>query len=150
MVSNSNAVSTNIFTKTFNEIVTAFNDCAEDDHTTLNQCITRTRALLKEPSIPRYFRIRCYLQLPNMVGDIKEANEYHHRATLILRVTRSHEVKGQTTAEIDATLDHLEASVEKMRKILGEEGEEISGGGPEQYDSEDEESDVCGKAAKAA
>jgi hypothetical protein len=59
MDSNSNAVSKNMFTKTFNEIATTFNDCAEDDHITLNQCIARTRALLEEPSIPRYFRIKC-------------------------------------------------------------------------------------------
>jgi hypothetical protein len=136
MASNSNTASTNMFTKTFNEIVNAFNDCAEDDHITLNQCIARTRALLREPSIPRYFRIRCYLLLANTVGDYKEAEEYHHRATSILRVTRSHEVKGQTTAEIDATLDDLEASVEKMRKISEEEGEEEIRGEAEQWQDE--------------
>jgi hypothetical protein len=48
-----------MFTKTFNEIATTFNDCAEDDHITLNQCIARTRALLEEPSILRCFRIKC-------------------------------------------------------------------------------------------
>jgi len=109
------------FTNTYNDIVTAFNDCAEDDCITLNQCIARSRALLREPTIPRYFRIICYLQLSSMVGDHAKASEYH-RATV--RVTRSHEAKGQTTAEIDATLDELKASVEKMRKLLEEEEQE--------------------------
>lgn len=45
------------FTKTFNEIATAYNNCAEDDHLELNQCIARTRALLRESRIPRYLRI---------------------------------------------------------------------------------------------
>jgi hypothetical protein len=109
------------FTKTFNEIVIAFNDCAEDDCITLNQCIARSRALLREPTIPRYLRIRCYLQLASMVSDHAKASEYHRAA---VRVTRSHEAKGQTTAEIDATLGELEASVERMRKLLEEKEQE--------------------------
>jgi hypothetical protein len=79
---------------------------------------------LRSPPSPDTSASNASLQLANIVGDHKQAIEYHHRATLILRVTRSHEVKGHTTAEIDATLDELEASVEKIRKILDEEGEE--------------------------
>lgn len=134
------------FTQTYNDIATAFNDSAEDDHITLNQCIARTRALLREPAIPRYYRIKCYLQLANIAGNYEKANEYLRRATSLVRVSRSHEVKGQTTAEIDATLDRLEASVEKMRKILKEEGDALDGE-PEQSDYADEEYDVREKVA---
>lgn len=84
-----------------------------------------------------------------MVGDYDEAVEFHQRATTILTVTRSHEVKGQTTAEIDATLDELEATVERMRRILAEEGAEIHSES-DQFDSSGEESDGREKAAKAA
>ena len=77
--------------------------------------------------VPRYFRIRCYLQLGNLAGDLETANEYHRRATSLVSASRSHEVKGQTTAEIDATLDELEASVEKMWKVLEEEGKALCG-----------------------
>jgi hypothetical protein len=77
--------------------------------------------------VPRHSRIRCYLQLANLAGDWETANEYHRRATSLVSASRSHEVKGQTTAEIDAALDKLEASVEKMRKVLEEEGKSLCG-----------------------
>lgn len=77
--------------------------------------------------MPPYFRIRCYVQLANLAGDLETANEYHRRTTSLVSASRSHEVKGQTTAEIDATLDELEASVEKMWKVLEEEGKALCG-----------------------
>lgn len=106
------------FTRACNNIVDMYNAAKEDD-LSLNQCIAGARALLKEPSIPRYHRIKTLLLLASMVGDCDEALHYHDKAAIALAVFRSHQVKDATrSANIHAVLNGLEEPFQELREIL--------------------------------
>lgn len=49
------------FTKAFNDIADVYNAADDDDELSLNKCIADARALLAEPAIPRYHRIKTLL-----------------------------------------------------------------------------------------
>lgn len=111
-----------LFTDRYNEIYTKYTAADENDEEALDDCIKQAHALLLEPAIPRYHRIKTWLLLASMVGDIEEALMYHNKADILLRVVRSHEVTGATIpACVEATLNKLGEEVEELREILTRE-----------------------------
>lgn len=56
------------YTNEYNSIYKAYTDADEDDELTRRRCYMRTRALLAEPTIPLYHRIKTLLLLAGMVG----------------------------------------------------------------------------------
>jgi hypothetical protein len=103
------------YTKEFNSINTAVNDATcEDDELALSRCRMRARALLDEPTIPLYHRIKTLLLLASMVGrpsshashriasfanerttteDVDEATAFLRRAKTQIGVARAYQAK---------------------------------------------------------
>jgi hypothetical protein len=56
------------YTKEFNSINAAVDAADEDDDLALRRCCMRARALLAEPTMPLYHRIKTLLLLASIVG----------------------------------------------------------------------------------
>jgi hypothetical protein len=81
------------YTKEFNSINTAVNDAtSEDNELVLRCCRMRARALLDEPTIPLYHRIKTLLLLAIIVG--RPSNM--HLIELLLLLMREQQQKTST------------------------------------------------------
>jgi hypothetical protein len=121
---NSEAIN-RVFTNVFNcirETYNAVDEEAEDCELTIDQCIARARALLDQPAIPRFHRIKTLLLLVRMVEDTEAAWECLREADITLRLVQAQAARGQPgDPDVAETILALRASIEGVRGILEDE-----------------------------
>ena len=102
------------FTDRFNEL----HDLFTADR--LDECEKGAFALLADPAIPRYHRMKTLILLGTIVGDWHEANQYHGGAEAIWRIVRRHHPVG-SNKQADACLAELRESLDDLDVALRDE-----------------------------
>jgi hypothetical protein len=97
------------FTNGFNEANDLYNEGI------LDRCIEKSYALLNDPAIPIFHRIKTLILLASTLGDWNDANEHRIEAETLWRAVRRWHPQGRDTivdehmTEIRGTLDELDA-----------------------------------------